>query len=174
MQSHFAIICAVLILVWHLPGKDPHQPKAFFTTELHLLCRSLILIFLMIWAKAKRRANLKEKKKNLEEEWIVLSRLNRGLIVIFGLSPARETHMISFVLKENNPSHWQSRCCCCMKGILIAKVQAHDFIAEMLQPLERFLDRKVAILKSLLTYCTQQIKSLRSLLWFLHAKEQQA
>lgn len=53
--------------------------------------------------------------------------------------------MISFVLEENNPSYWQCRCCCCMKGILIVKVQAHDFIAEMLQPLERFLDRKVAI-----------------------------
>lgn len=40
--------------------------------------------------------------------------------------------MISFVLKENSPSYWQCHCCCCMKGILIAKVQARDFIAEML------------------------------------------
>lgn len=30
------------------------------------------------------------------------------------------------------------------KGTWIAKVQAHDFIVEMLQPLERFLSRKVA------------------------------
>lgn len=31
-----------------------------------------------------------------------------------------------------------------MKGTAIAKVQAHYFIVEMLQPLERFLSRKVA------------------------------
>lgn len=31
-----------------------------------------------------------------------------------------------------------------MKGTLIAKVQAHAFIVEMPQPLERFLGRKVA------------------------------
>lgn len=31
-----------------------------------------------------------------------------------------------------------------MKGTSIAEVQAHDFIVELLQPLDRFLGRKVA------------------------------
>lgn len=60
-----------------------------------------------------------------------------------------------------------------MKGASIAEVQAHDFIVEMLQLLERLFIRKVASKINVLTYYTQQITSARRLPQFLNAKEQQ-
>lgn len=58
-----------------------------------------------------------------------------------------------------------------MNGTSIAQVQAHDFIVEMLQLLERLFVRKVASKINFLTYYTQQITSARSLPQFLHAKD---